>query len=490
MISTLLPKECIKEIFESIYDDYKTLYSCLLVNRLFCKIAVPVLWRNTWYFGYDDHVIKSLSGTYFSCLTDESKELIKNNNNIDISPPTQHSPLFNYTEYCQYIYFQQIQCMSRNYRSHVNSELLEEEFVKLFLTRCTKIVYLDFPYYPRYLRGIENIFSSSSLSNLCELHCNTIMSSEIFVELSKTSHKIRRLYINICDDDIEGLATLIKVQHELQFVYLRSDDSQGVLNERIGEALAIQANTLMHVRFCGQICIPYNAFYSFTNLERLELELFEEIDARLSVTAYFPKLKVLEIKYNKLTPFEVYTNLIGKTEGTLVRIYWNYINIPSTTLSLRKYIQTVINNCPNLEFVTIWYHDSIINDLKQLLVSSLKLKGLKIAFYRTSDISKLFNMLADKAPLSLTILSLDDVNYYHESLLSVENLDELLKMWVDRPPLSLYIWSQLRHNPELLKVMDGYLTDDVLNDFDYLYSLDCVEVIRKSWEVEIPYGCI
>ncbi|POG62406.1 hypothetical protein GLOIN_2v1696354 [Rhizophagus irregularis DAOM 181602=DAOM 197198] len=479
IVHIMLPKECIKDIFESIYDDYKTLYSCLLVNRLFCRIIVPILWRNTWYFGYNDHIIISLSRTYFSCLTDESKELIKNNN-IDISPPTQHSPLFNYIEYCQYIYLQQIRCMS-------HAKLLQEEFIKLFLTRCTKIVHLDFPYCPR---GIENIYLSSSLSHLCELHCDTITSSEFFFELSKTCHKIQRLYISTCDDDIEGLATLIKVQHELQFVYLRSDDSQGVQNERIGEALAIQANTLMHVRFCGQICIPYNAFYSFINLKRLELELFEEIDARLSDAAYFPKLKVLEIKYNKLTPFEVYTNLIGKTEGTLVRIHWNYINTPPTTLSLRKYIQTVINNCPNLEFVTIWYQDSILDDLKQLLISSLKLKGLKIIFYCTSDIDKLFNLLADKAPLSLTILCLDEVNYYHNSLLSIENLDKLLKMWIDRPPLLLYIWSQLRQSLELLKVMDGYLNDDVLNDFDYLYSLDCVEVIRKSWEIEIPYGYI
>src|SRR6266498_1826107 len=201
MTLTSLPRECIKDIFEAMYNDYKTLYSCLLVNRLFCKIIVPILWRNTWYFGYNDHIINSLSRTYFSCLADESKELIKNNN-IDISPPTQHSPLFNYTEYCQYIFFQQIRCMSRNFnnRSHTNSELLQEEFIKLFLTRCTKIVHLDFFYYPR---GIENISLSSSLSHLCELHCDTITSSEIFFELSKTSHKIQRLYISTCDDDSE-----------------------------------------------------------------------------------------------------------------------------------------------------------------------------------------------------------------------------------------------------------------------------------------------
>jgi hypothetical protein len=33
--------------FEELKDDKESLYSCLLVNRTWCEIAVPILWRNS-----------------------------------------------------------------------------------------------------------------------------------------------------------------------------------------------------------------------------------------------------------------------------------------------------------------------------------------------------------------------------------------------------------------------------------------------------------
>ena len=40
--------DCLYEIFEYLEDDKVTLHSCLLVNRLWCEIAVRILWRNIW----------------------------------------------------------------------------------------------------------------------------------------------------------------------------------------------------------------------------------------------------------------------------------------------------------------------------------------------------------------------------------------------------------------------------------------------------------
>src|SRR5947199_376445 len=48
----LLPDDCLNEIFEILEDDKLTLHSCLLVNRLWCKISVRILWRNIWSFKY------------------------------------------------------------------------------------------------------------------------------------------------------------------------------------------------------------------------------------------------------------------------------------------------------------------------------------------------------------------------------------------------------------------------------------------------------
>ena len=102
-----LPPECLNEIFEYLEDDKDTLHSCLLVDRLWCKIAVRILWRNVWNFQYSvlsykefrRHVPLAIIGTLISCLPDESKELLQKNE-IYISTSLK-PPLFNYTAFCK-----------------------------------------------------------------------------------------------------------------------------------------------------------------------------------------------------------------------------------------------------------------------------------------------------------------------------------------------------------------------------------------------------
>ena len=43
-----LPIDCLNEIIEYLEKDEISLGSCLLVDRLWCKVAVRILWRNVW----------------------------------------------------------------------------------------------------------------------------------------------------------------------------------------------------------------------------------------------------------------------------------------------------------------------------------------------------------------------------------------------------------------------------------------------------------
>ena len=40
-----LPPDCLNEIFEFLENDIAALYSCLLVNRSWCEVAVIILWE-------------------------------------------------------------------------------------------------------------------------------------------------------------------------------------------------------------------------------------------------------------------------------------------------------------------------------------------------------------------------------------------------------------------------------------------------------------
>jgi len=78
-----LSVDCIYEIFEYLEDDKVTLHSCLLVDRLYCEIAVRILWRNVWNFQcnlrFKSHMSLSIIGTLIACLPKESKDLLHKN---------------------------------------------------------------------------------------------------------------------------------------------------------------------------------------------------------------------------------------------------------------------------------------------------------------------------------------------------------------------------------------------------------------------------
>src|ERR1044071_10476406 len=63
-----LPADCLNEIFEYLENDKATLFSCLLVNRLWCEISVRILWRIVWN-----------CSTLIACLPSESKEILCKN---------------------------------------------------------------------------------------------------------------------------------------------------------------------------------------------------------------------------------------------------------------------------------------------------------------------------------------------------------------------------------------------------------------------------
>ena len=98
-----LPTDCLDEIFEHLEENRTTLHSCLLVNRLWCKISVRILWRNIWNFGQKRPLRlaeTSILSILIACLPDESKELL-HMNKIFISTPTSKPPLFNYAAFCK-----------------------------------------------------------------------------------------------------------------------------------------------------------------------------------------------------------------------------------------------------------------------------------------------------------------------------------------------------------------------------------------------------
>ena len=106
-----IPVECFDKILEFLDKDNNTLYSCLLVNHLLCKISVRILWRNIWRPKYvnSPSIVKSILGTLIACLSKESKEFLHKNGITISSTLNLNSPLlFNYETFCKVISIDEI----------------------------------------------------------------------------------------------------------------------------------------------------------------------------------------------------------------------------------------------------------------------------------------------------------------------------------------------------------------------------------------------
>ncbi len=91
-----VPADCLNEIFEYLENDKFTLYSCILVNRLWCEVSVRFLWRD------DNNYKNQTYNTLISCLPNESKEILYKNG-INIPTLTFKPPMFNYAAFCKFL---------------------------------------------------------------------------------------------------------------------------------------------------------------------------------------------------------------------------------------------------------------------------------------------------------------------------------------------------------------------------------------------------
>src|SRR5581483_10451483 len=93
-------------ILKELQDDKKSLRSCLLVNRTWCKITIPILWKNPWKFfvktrGYRKNPsLRLLLKVIILHLSSESREKLKVHR-INFLRNSYQKPLFDYINFCK-----------------------------------------------------------------------------------------------------------------------------------------------------------------------------------------------------------------------------------------------------------------------------------------------------------------------------------------------------------------------------------------------------
>jgi hypothetical protein len=412
--------DCLILIFNELRGDRKTLYSCLIVNKEWCHLVVPILWRKYPYFFDREKPKEKFYNIILSCLPTSSKKLLIDNNIRLPSTFLSKSLTFNYVSFCKFLRFgiidniinvvfkEEIINKVNNYSKKRN--LLEQEIYKLFISQCKNIKELEWktsqplPSFPEALTCFSQLYSLN-----IDLH---YVKSYLY-EMSQICKDLGELIINGCSQDIPGLISLIDAQRNLKRVTLSSLFKEGTCEE-ISKALARKGSTINDLSLYGPIGVISHSFLtSLINLKDLRIyhydwhksyEGIKEFQKYLAISK-FPELQSLDISEDLLCIKELAT-LIENTKGDISYISV-YISDESAENSVML-LQAISNHCPKIEYLDTFIESKDLKFVKSLLINCLKLERLCLnSLNEIDDIGdELLDILTKFSPISLTDITI------------------------------------------------------------------------------------
>jgi hypothetical protein len=461
LIMSKLPVDCLNEIFEYLEEDKFTLYSCLLVNRLWCGISVKILWRN----------VRNCK-TLISCLPKDSKEILYNNG-IIISPSTLKNPLFNYITFIKNISIYKIdyivKIILKNYKSIYTPQnikfILSQEIFKLFMNQIISLKGLYFDSYNKRLDVSNVTFTSYPGAEIClkylsKLSCHSDIYSDFFYQLSLICHNIQTLKIRFEDIISNGLKDLISVQQNLKYleIILSYECESNII-----PSLTNLPNTLIKLDFSGgNHIIPLSFIKKFKNLRELILSFdynyaIEDFTKLQYVS--FPQLQILKFDY----AYPRYELLIKFLEvnGKNLKEFYIGNNDNSLNLAIAKF-------CPNLRNLFTIFRNDELETLKMILNNCQYLESIEV--WCGNDYlneKNLFDIIAKYSPKNFFELKIYYV-IFTKSEISMEELENFFINWSNRTPqkpLSMIFFHDSNTYSENIKIIEKYKSLGVIKKF-------------------------
>jgi hypothetical protein len=379
--------DCLIQIINEVRNDKKTLHSCVLVNRKWSDIAIPILWKyHPWNIYGSRNKLNKFYNILLSFLsTTTKKKLLKN----EIKLPSTlllKPPLFNYLSYCEFPEPEDINGIINMILGrfiNVNDKrylLFEREIYKLFVKNCKDFKSLTWntrqplSLFP----GASTIFSQLYSLSIFPDNAN----SNALYELSKFCKCLNVLSINNCSKDHHGLISLIDAQKNLEKLNIYHNDINRKGNcQELSKALARKGNTIKELYLDLNNNIPYSFLPSLINLKRIDIfnkdtrEDINEFRHYLTISE-FPNLEFLNVR--GIYFFEEFSLLIRKSRGNLSHFLID-VKTDEYIKNTGILIKEISINCPNIQVLNTLIEPRDFIHVKSLLLNCRKLQDL--SFY-------------------------------------------------------------------------------------------------------------
>src|ERR1043165_8828508 len=101
-------------IIQNLHSNFNTLYSLALVNRFWCRLAVPLLWEDPFSIKYRGNISFHFLDIYFLFLNDNDRIKVKEIKHCEFDS-NLHKPLFNYPSLIKTLKFFRVQLHATNW---------------------------------------------------------------------------------------------------------------------------------------------------------------------------------------------------------------------------------------------------------------------------------------------------------------------------------------------------------------------------------------
>ncbi|RIA88170.1 hypothetical protein C1645_739589 [Glomus cerebriforme] len=415
----LLLREIILKIVEFLKDDIATLYSCILINREWCKITIPILWSDTFrkYKPFNNNG-QSLEGkqiisTYINLLSEESRISLKKHG---IKSLTKQKTLFNYSEFLRHLdaYYLKVYVRSwfqfttrdkkdiakKNYYKSGQFRVMLTVLLNHFLQQTPRLISLKIASSDITEAIItilqDNPQARSCLSNLKSLkqhkQYKDPISIVLFSQLAKYAWNIEHLDVAI-NNKISELSTLIFLQRNLkrlsicnkgntlsieEFIINNKSTMEPWINGIAEPAILHQATSITHLKL-ETVNFPLESLYHFENLIELELKFcgkrYNKKDLIHFTQASLNHLEIFLFESKYPIYLESFVGLIENSGENLKRLTLHGCQIKDPK-NAQRIITSLTNYSPNL----IYYDGPILEDntfeLEAMLNRCVRLRTL------------------------------------------------------------------------------------------------------------------
>ncbi|KAF0547195.1 hypothetical protein F8M41_000766 [Gigaspora margarita] len=477
--------ELMEIILNNLNNEIYSLYSCALVSRHWCKMSIPILWKNPFSFPSDQRPL--FISQYFSSL-DENDRLVLKEHRINVKFPNS---LFNYAKFLKVFDLSSIECKVRKWlefqlassKPYTSSiyDIINLLF-KLFVESGASLQKLDF-YFSDYKINPEIFYSFgrneqffSRLQDLSFGRPDFIIENDtaLLKILAKNATKISALnfyefYPDYDTHSLHALICIIKSQEQLRRFSLTGlefpTEFQGIIS-----SLASQKNALQEVIIESCECsTEFKVLKDCKNLEILRINdcINEEIlEASLNTleinnySIYASSIVQLLTKSGTLLQRLklVSTEEQIKEESLLLETLNSscpnitYLNISNVELST-EFLE-LIGNLQKLQFLTLWYIDEIEDEPEILFMQFAKLLPLTLQYLdlRHSCLSSYIDILLNNCYAPLKYLLIDHFD-------DEEKVKVLIEFCIRKRSLNYVgVEEGLNLNDDIKKKVEKYVT--------------------------------